>query len=177
MERPDFSQLRILVVGERSHAVTLLKSVLAMAGVGRVLHVEDSGRAVELLSMETVHAVYCDHRAAPVDGMALPLAVRRASSVLNPMLPVFVMQTRARRRDVEGARDIGATDVLTTPLSPRTLTSKLQTALKAPRPFIAAPEFFGPDRRAKTRAPWWGADRRSRTPRKARLDFHTLLDA
>jgi CheY-like chemotaxis protein len=175
METFDFSPLRILVVGEKTHAIVLLKSVLNMAGVGKIIHVEDTRRAVEMLCMEPLHAMFCDQGAASVDGMAVPLAVRRTPSVINPMMPIFVMQGRARRRDVESARDIGATDVLTTPLSPRTVMTKLRAALEAPRPFIVSPEFFGPDRRAKARAPFRGADRRTRTPKKARLDFNTTI--
>jgi CheY-like chemotaxis protein len=143
MEKFDFSPLKILVVGAKSHDILLLKSVLGIAGLGQVIHVEDSRRAIEILCMESIHAVVCDASAAPVDAMALPLAVRRIPSVLNPMLPVFVLQPRARRRDVESARDSGVTDVLTTPLSPRTVMTKLRAALKAPRPFIVAPDFSG----------------------------------
>jgi CheY-like chemotaxis protein len=178
MEKFDFAPLKILVVGAKSHDILLLKSVLGIAGLGQVIHVEDSRRAIEILCMESIHAVVCDASAAPVDAMALPLAVRRIPSVLNPMLPVFVLQPRARRRDVESARDSGVTDVLTTPLSPRTVMTKLRAALKTPRSFIVAPEFFGPDRRSKARAPFRGSDRRSRTTKKAKLDFHaTTLDA
>jgi CheY-like chemotaxis protein len=171
MEKSDFSPLKILVVGEKSHDTLLLKTVLGIAGLGQVIHVEDSRRAIEILCVESVHAVICDANAAPVDAMALPLAVRRIPNVLNPTLPVFVLQPQARRRDVESARDSGATDVLTTPLSPRTVTTKLRAALKTPRPFIVAPEFFGPDRRSKARAPFGGADRRSRSGRKVKLDL------
>ncbi|MEY4708414.1 MAG: hypothetical protein RJB58_2137 [Pseudomonadota bacterium] len=90
------------------------------------------------------------------------------------MIPIFAVQERARRRDVEKARDIGVTDVLTTPISPKTVMTKLQAALTAPRPFIVANEFFGPDRRAKARTPYYGLDRRTRVAKKAKLDF-TLI--
>lgn len=62
-------------------------------------------------------------------------------------------------------------DVLTTPISPKTIMTKLQGALTAPRPFIVANEFFGPDRRAKARAPFHGSDRRTRVAKKAKVDF------
>jgi hypothetical protein len=44
----------------------------------------------------------------------------------------------------------------------------LRVALSTPRPFIAASDFFGPDRRAKER-PWRGQDRRTRTPKKMKI--------
>jgi hypothetical protein len=84
------------------------------------------------------------------------------------MIPIFVVYGGARRRDVERSRDDGVTDVISRPMSPKTVAGKLRAALAAPRPFIAAPEFFGPDRRAKER-PWRGQDRRKLTPRKAKV--------
>jgi hypothetical protein len=75
---------------------------------------------------------------------------------------------------VEIARDLGVTDVLTVPISPRTLASKLDTATHSPRPFIVSAEFFGPDRRARTRPAFHGAERRKRTGKKAKMDFTAI---
>jgi DNA-binding response OmpR family regulator len=106
--------------------------------------------------------------------MSFPVAARRSNGMLNPMIPIFALREGARRRDVEQARDVGVTDILTTPISPKTIMSKLQAALTAPRPFIVATEFFGPDRRAKARAPYYGADRRTRVAKKAKVDFTAI---
>jgi two-component system chemotaxis response regulator CheY len=174
MERSDFSSHRVLVLGGKTHTIGLLRSILSIAGVTQILHVEESHRALELLSTEHFTAVFCDHTARELDGMSFPVAARRRAGMLNPMIPIFAVQERARRRDVEKARDIGVTDVLTTPISPKTVMTKLQAALTAPRPFIVANEFFGPDRRAKARTPYYGPDRRTRVAKKAKLDF-TLI--
>jgi len=85
------------------------------------------------------------------------------------MSPLFIIYTNARQRQVEQARDIGVTDVLTHPVSASTIARKLQAALVAPRPFIAAPSFFGPDRRARRGAAWSGDERRTRTAKKTRV--------
>ena len=113
-------------------------------------------------------------RAIGVDGMSFPTAARRREGMLNPMIPIFAIREGARRKDVKQARDTGVTDVLTTPISPKTIMAKLHGALVAPRPFIVANEFFGPDRRAKARAPYYGSDRRTRVAKKAKVDF-TLI--
>jgi DNA-binding response OmpR family regulator len=87
------------------------------------------------------------------------------------MIPIFALQERARRRDVIDARDEGVTDVITVPVSPRTLMRKLTAATLAPRPFIVAPDFFGPDRRARAGQVFAGKERRVRAARKAKVDF------
>jgi len=144
---------------------------MGVMGITRILQVEEAGRALELLTMEGFTAVFCSPDVAPIDGMNFPMAARRKEGMLNPMIPIFVIQERARRRDVETARDIGVTDVLTMPVSPRTIMTKLKAAEVAPRPFIVSSEFFGPDRRARTRAPWSGEDRRKRMAKKTKIDF------
>jgi CheY-like chemotaxis protein len=170
MEKTAFAALRVLVLGGKNHTTQLLRSVLGIAGVAKIVHIDESCRAIELLSLENFHAVFCERTAAAIDGVSFPIAARRMSSVLNPMIPIFVIQDRAQRSDVEHARDTGATDFLTTPISPKTIMTKMQVALQMPRPFIVAPEFFGPDRRAKTRG-HYGRDRRVRGAKKTKVDF------
>ena len=110
-------------------------------------------------------------KAAVIRKRIQALAVRRAPAVLEPLIPIFVLHDRARRRDVETARDLGATDVLTVPISPRTISTKLRAALKSPRPFVLAAGFFGPDRRARGRTVFAGKERRTRVPRRARVNL------
>jgi two-component system, chemotaxis family, chemotaxis protein CheY len=171
MERTDFSEHRVLVVGAKGHAIQLLRSLLGAAGVRNITHVGACGRALELLSTEHFSAVFCDYGLDEAGEKPFIVAARRSDAMLNPMIPIFVLQERARRRDVEKARDTGVTDVLTIPISAKALITKLQAAIQAPRPFIASTEFFGPDRRAKARPSNFGADRRKLAPKKIKVDF------
>ncbi|MFO1249126.1 MAG: hypothetical protein U1E93_13140 [Alphaproteobacteria bacterium] len=174
MKRSDFSQHRILLAGPKTHALQLLRSVMNIAGVGKIIHVEEGKRALELLGMDHFHAVFYDERMNQSNDRPFLLAARRDESMLNPMLPIFEFQERARRRNVEKARDLGVTDVLTVPISPKTLVTKLEMASYSPRPFIVSNEFFGPDRRAKVRPAYYGSDRRKRVARKTRMDFTAI---
>lgn len=169
MEQTEFSGHRVLLIGAKTHNVQVLRSVLAMVGVGKVVRAEDSTAAIKLLSIEHFHAAFCELEAEAQ--LRFALAARRRDAVLNPMIPIFLLQGQMRRRHLEKARDTGATDLLTTPLSPRTLASKLRAAMKDPRPFIVAQEFFGPDRRSKLRPAYFGKDRRKKAPKKTRVDF------
>jgi PleD family two-component response regulator len=168
----NFSGLRVLVVGSRGFAASSLRTVLNAAGVTKVTIIEDTRRAQELLCTENFESVFVEDNAL-LDGVPFALSARRSTALLNPMIPVFAVYSRARKRDVETARDLGVHDVIARPISPKTIQEKLTAAILAPRPFIAAPEFFGPDRRAKPRV-YRGADRRSRTPKKAKIQFHEI---
>jgi two-component system chemotaxis response regulator CheY len=171
MTRTDFSAYRILVVGAKTHPIHLLRSVMAIAGISKIVHVENGQKGLELLGTDQFHAVFCDRYADASDSVPFVVAARRDQSALNPMIPIFLLKERASRPDVEQARDTGATDVLTVPISPKSLIAKLQAAIHAPRPFIVASEFFGPDRRSKARPSYYGSDRRKLMPRKTKVDF------
>ncbi len=169
MERADFSTLRILLLSDKSHVALTMRSVLQLTGITRITGVDDSLRAIELLTMDHFEAVFCSESSEAVQDLSFPMAVRRVAGVIDPLMPVFVFQENARRRQVEAARDTGATDFLTCPVSPRTVKAKLEAAILNPRPFIKAPDYFGPDRRAKARPAWHGEERRSRVARKVRI--------
>ena len=167
MTKLDLATARILIVGAKGHAGPVLRTVLTAAGVTRIVMMDDARRALDLLCSERFAAVFVEGD-TELDDLSFAQAARRSPSLLNPMIPIFVVYGGARRRDVERSRDDGVTDVICRPMSPKTVGDKLRAALAAPRPFIAAPEFFGPDRRAKER-PWRGQDRRKLTPKKTRV--------
>lgn len=170
MERSEFAQLRVLLVSGKTHGAQTLRSVLSLAGVTKITFVESPRKALDLLTMEDFDAVYADDNCGLIDETTFATSVRRRAGVRNPMMPVFVFQEQARRSDVEVARDMGATDFLTCPVSPKTVMTKLEAALLNPRPFIKAPDFFGPDRRAKARPVWSGEERRVRAARKVLIE-------
>ena len=167
MTKLDLAAARVLMVGAKGHAGPTLRTVLTAAGITRVTAVDDPRRALDALCSERFAAAFVEG-GTELDGVSFAQAARRCPSLLNPMIPIFVVYGGARRRDVERSRDDGVTDVICRPMSPKTVSDKLRAALSAPRPFIAAPEFFGPDRRAKER-PWRGEDRRKRIPRKTKV--------
>jgi two-component system chemotaxis response regulator CheY len=167
MTKLDLAALRVLIVSARGHAGPTLRTVLIAAGVTRIVMMDDPRRALDMLCGERFHAVFVEG-GTELDGVSFAQAARRNASLLNPMVPIFAVYGGPRLRDVERSRDDGVTDVICRPMSPKTVGDKLRNALSAPRPFIAAPEFFGPDRRAKEQL-LRGEDRRKRAPKKTRI--------
>ena len=175
MERLAIRNLSVLIVGGKGTPAQLLRMALNLAGITNMTVVPESKRALEMLRQDYFDVVFCDEAADKIDRVAFPKAARKAEGVLNTMMPIFVMYSKARRREVERARDDGVTDVLTTPISAATILRKIDAAMLRPRPFIMAPDFFGPDRRTGTRGEAGpdGKDRRVRSPRKAKVSATT----
>lgn len=162
--------MRVQIVGAKGHAGAMLRVVLTAAGVGHVVLTEDSRRALSLLANEHFDAVFVEE--THLDSLNFVRSARKRAALRNPLIPIFAVYSGPRRHDVERARDLGVTSVICRPVSPKTVSDKLMAALLKPRPFIAAPGFFGPDRRARSRV-WRGQDRRKTTPRKGKI----LVDA
>lgn len=161
-----FSTLKILLVGGAPFAVQTLRSVLVTAGVKNIEHIPASADALKRLRSRNFNAIFCDETAEAIDGVKFPLAARRVPDLVNPMMPIFLVSDRPYKKVIEKARDDGLTDVLARPLSAATVIRKLRTAIEFPRSFIAAPDFFGPDRRSETRMAWFGEDRRKHRAKK-----------
>ncbi len=169
--KTDLKSLQVLLVGGRAASVQVLRTAFGLLGVNQITAIPESARAIEALRTQTYDAIFCDAAAEPFKQMSFPVAARRATGILNPMAPLFVIYHNARQRQVEQARDGGVTDVLTHPVSASTIARKLEAAIVRPRPFIAAPGFVGPDRRARRPASWTGDERRKRSGRKAKVSF------
>jgi two-component system, chemotaxis family, chemotaxis protein CheY len=173
MSDRDLKSLQILIVTAQPHVAQLLRQVLNVAGVTDIRTVADGRAAIDLLRTRYFDAVFCDDASSRDTGEDFGRAARKSTGLLDPMVPVFLVCSRPRRRDVESARDLGYTNVMTRPLSAATILRKLRLALERPRPFIVAPEFFGPDRRAQARAGFRGTERRKRQPRKVKIAGHS----
>jgi PleD family two-component response regulator len=176
-EKVDFSALKILLVGGTPFGVQTLRSVLITAGIKEIEQIATSSSALWRLREKNFSAAFCDDTAEAVDGLKFPLAARRTQGVINPMLPIFLVSSQAYKRVIEKARDDGVTDVLARPISTETVIRKLRTAIEFPRSFIAAPDFFGPDRRSITRTAWSGEDRRKHRAKKVALRIPKMPEA
>lgn len=168
----DLSGIRVLLLARKSSSTQVLQSVFKIAGIKKIASVDEPRLAIELLCVDRFDALFLEG-AQEYDGMPFALAARRLPALRNPMIAMFAVYPEARKRDVEAARDLGVHDVICRPVSPKTVMTKLRGVLAVPRPFIAAPGFFGPDRRVKSRVSSrvLGPERRVRAAKKTRMNF------
>jgi len=170
MAKTDLANLRVLLVGGRTGHVQVMRTAFGLLGMRRISAVTDVARALDTLRAQSFHAIFCDAAVGKVGKLSFAAAVRQTPGILNPMTPLFLVCSMARRRHVEEARDAGVTDVLTHPVSAATIARKLEAAIASPRPFIAAATFIGPDRRTVQQSHGWhGEERRKRVPKKVRI--------
>jgi CheY-like chemotaxis protein len=175
-EQTEFKTMRVLIVSAKPHVVQVMRHVFAIVDVQHVSVTATANAGLERMCANRYGAVFYDDSCGEIGGDSFARAVRRHPSVTNPMVPLFLLCASPRRRDVERARDTGYSDVLLRPLSPAIVMRKLRQASENARPFIAAPDFFGPDRRAKHRPEFHGKDRRKRIARKVKVARESFIE-
>lgn len=155
----DLSGLRVLVAEDNDFTANLLSSVLKGLGVGTVLRSPNGLHAKSRLELfanerdhrlrQDIHLVLADWLMAPMDGLALLRWMRGHPLEELRYMPFVMVSAYSTAERVMEARDAGATEFLTKPISVSQVASHLMEVIDRPRRFVKADGFFGPDRRRK----------------------------
>lgn len=165
MQKPSFSKLDVLVVDPSPHMGALIGQMLRHLKVRRIDEVQSSDGAAMLLQTHRFGAIVMNDTLTPMNGVAVVKALRAASEGLNRDTPVIMMSASPDAADIAAARDAGVTEFLRKPFATQHIESRLVAILAAPRPFIEAKAFVGPDRRRK-RTGYKGGERRTGATRR-----------
>lgn len=143
----NFRQIRTLVIDPTGNSKALLRRILANLGVMGVEAVSGSDEALAALRNELYTIVFCDELIGPLDPFAFLKALRRDLDSRDVTVPVVLVSAGAEFSKVAAARDAGMNDVIVKPVSAETIERKLGSLVLAPKNFVTAKGFVGPDRR------------------------------
>ena len=116
----------VLVVDDDRDIRELVAMKLKLDGID-VLEAPNGLAALEVLGANEVDLVILDLMMPVMDGVETCRAIRANDSWKN--LPVIMLTARAQSDDVEHGFDIGATDYVIKPFSPRELLSRVRGTL------------------------------------------------
>lgn len=158
----QFSRLRILVIDDNDFMRQLYRQLLQAIGF-RPAHINeatDGGTAIRHLNDHVCDLAICDLNMKPMNGKVFTRFMRADQASPDPYLPIIVCTGHTELVHIANARDAGANEILSKPVTGAALYARLQAVVEAPRPFIITQEFVGPDRRRRKIA-FDGPDRRS----------------
>lgn len=158
-----FDKLTVLVAEDNRPMRGLVRDILDALGVGTILEAGDGQAALKHLGMHTVDLVILDWNMEPMDGMELTRQIRTSPESPDQFVPIIMLSGHTERARVIAARDAGVTEFMAKPVSVKALCARINAIIDAPRPFIRANGYFGPDRRRRV-LPFNGPDRRVETP-------------
>jgi CheY-like chemotaxis protein len=130
---------------ERQIVLDLLRN----AGVEKFKAVATGEEAVEVLELYGANIIITSFElAAGCDGAAWTRGFRRNHKLANRRAAVFVTSSAFSRTMAEECRHAGCNALIGKPISGKVLTATINKVLTNPRPFIDAPGYVGPCRRA-----------------------------
>lgn len=159
MQKPSFAKLDVLVIDPSPHMAGLIAQMLRHLKVRRVDEANFSDGAAALLQTHRFGAIMLNDVLTPMNGVAIVRALRAASEGLNRDTPVIMMSSSPDAAEIAQARDAGVTEFLRKPFAAQHIATRLTSILVAPREFIEAAAYAGPDRRRK-RGEHKGGERR-----------------
>jgi two-component system chemotaxis response regulator CheY len=122
-------QVRVLVVDGQRGMRSILRQLLAQIGIEDVLEAKNGEEALEIIDRpETVapDVIICDLHLDKLDGMELCNMFRRDKDRITP---IIIVTGESDEFLHEVARQVGAAEVLTKPVSAPDLLEQIQTAI------------------------------------------------
>jgi two-component system, chemotaxis family, chemotaxis protein CheY len=144
----DLKTKGILIVDEATHSRQLLTDICRTLNLGRVSTIKCPTEAMAMLEQAPFDFVIC-HLKGEIDGPKFVANVRAMSDPRINQTPIVVMKEGPTAADVTAARDAGATEFLSPPLSAAAVLHKLESITFRPRAFIDRDGYRGPDRRRR----------------------------
>jgi len=156
----DFSRLKVLVVDDSVFMRRVVHAILNALGVMAVDFAEDGSAALERLKMFPADVVICDWDMQPMNGALFLRRLRMDDKSPNAYLSVIMLTGYTERAKVEQARELGVTEFLAKPVTPKGIHTRLVAMVENPRPFVRTRVYFGPCRRRLEKPDFPGDDRR-----------------
>jgi two-component system, chemotaxis family, chemotaxis protein CheY len=159
MQKQSFAKLDVLVCDPNQHMGTLIGQMLRHIKVHAVEEAQTSTAAMSSLTNRKFAVIMLDDQIGPTDSVELVKALRANENGLNRVTPVIMMSSSPDAARIVAARDAGVTEFLRKPFAAVHVESRLNSIFGAPREFVEASSYKGPDRRRR-RAEFKGSDRR-----------------
>jgi YesN/AraC family two-component response regulator len=109
----------------------------------------------------SIDIVMTDLTMAPLDGVDFVKLLRTSPDSPNTMAPVIMITGHSTLRHVQEARDAGVNEFLTKPVTARGVIDRICEVIENARPYVRAPNYFGPERRRRQDPSFTGPWRRA----------------
>ena len=148
MQSFDFSNISVLVAEHNNYMRQTIRSILRTFNIGDIIETQNPDDAWDMFCATPPDVVFADW-APGFDGMGLLQKIRRDLKSPNPFVPIIIVTSMSDKKNVLTARDLGMTEFLAKPFSPKQIFLRLRIVAEQPRASIKTGNFFGPDRRRR----------------------------
>jgi len=142
----DLSELKLLVVDDCKFMRLVMVEILNALNCRNILTAVDGADALEALQQSLPDIIITDWLMPHLDGIELTRMLRAKTHTPEEMIPIIMLTAHTESFRVAEARDAGVTELLSKPISAKSLYSRLVAVIDQPRPFVRAPNYTGPCR-------------------------------
>ena len=151
---------KFLVVDDHRLSRVIVVEALRAAGASQIRQAEDGHAAMEMISDDAPDIAIVDFK-MPHDGLSLLQQIRRSTDSSDRTLPVIMLTAYTELHRIAALRDAGANEVMTKPMSVKSLFRRVSSVIDSPRPFVVSTNYAGPCRRRRFKSDYCGPLRRS----------------
>lgn len=165
-EKPKYSapaklgMLKYLIVDDIGYMRAMLKAFLHAYGISNVLEAEGAVAALGLFAAHEIDVLLTNFMMPVMNGGELVRRLRRSPGERLRRIPVVMVSAYTDRDHIRRARDAGIDEFVSKPCTAEDLHVAIRKAVFAPKPFVVAPDYLGPDRRREDRGASKGHERR-----------------
>ena len=160
----SLEQVRFLIVDDNVHMLNIVKTVLRGFGAVHVLEAKSAQDAFIRLKADPVDIIVLDYMMGDEDGVGFLRKLRNETESPAPYVPVIMLTAHSEKGRVEAARDAGATEFCSKPITAAEMHRKIAMVINHPRSFVRSDGYFGPDRRRREDLDREGPERRHDRP-------------
>lgn len=144
------ADFRALVADRSVHMAGLATEMLHSLRIRLVDEVHHLTAVERALSTQTYRLVLIDAELGPNEDLALIRKLRQTDGHPNRDVPIIMMAATPSTALIAAARDAGVTEFLRKPFAAQHIALRLDAIQAAPRQFVSAETYAGPDRRRRT---------------------------
>lgn len=152
----DLRHVKVAIVDDSLFMTELIRYMLEHLGCRDIHAANDTGTLMHELDdcadqdpSLIPDIIISDWAMKPNTGLEFIMWLRRHRQPILHYTPFIMLSAYSTRDHVIAARNAGANEFLTKPLSTQTLVQRLSRIIENPQPFVRAPAYFGPDRRRR----------------------------
>lgn len=136
-----------MVVEDNAFMSRVIQDILRALGIRQIRTATDGAEGLRELKVYSPDFIILDWRMTPIDGIEFLQILRTASDSANPMVPVIMLTGHTELANVIHARDAGANEFLSKPVSAQALYKRIVSLIERPRSFVISSIYKGPCRR------------------------------
>lgn len=160
----ELRSVKILIVEDDRLTCTLMVDILRAMEFKNITVCKRAEDAITEFLTTEYDLIITDWRLPGLSGIDFTKKIREFEKDNKRYVPIIMVTGKALKEDVEIARDYGVTEYLVKPFNVKHMCAKIKSIIEAPRKFVVAEKYIGPDRRRRfdeTKIPQ-GDDRREK---------------